>query len=65
MALCLHGNSNMRAGKEYPLSVCLLQELFGAQGVQVLVEYLKRDPNKINSPLGHHQLLLSAVDCVW
>lgn len=41
------------------------KELFGAQGVQVLVEYLKRDPNKINSPLGHHQLLLSAVDCVW
>ncbi|XP_058948319.1 cilia- and flagella-associated protein 69 [Pocillopora verrucosa] len=41
------------------------KELFGAQGVQVLVEYLKRDPNKINSPLGHHQLLLSAVDSVW
>ncbi|XP_078375930.1 cilia- and flagella-associated protein 69-like [Oculina patagonica] len=41
------------------------KELFGAQGVQVLVEYLKRDPHKINSPLGHHQLLLSAVDCVW
>ncbi|KAM7433104.1 hypothetical protein ABFA07_016561 [Porites harrisoni] len=41
------------------------KELFGSQGVQVLVEYLKRDPDKINSPLGHHQLLLSAVDCVW
>ncbi|KAJ7389807.1 hypothetical protein OS493_028775 [Desmophyllum pertusum] len=41
------------------------KELFGAPGVQVLVEYLKRDPNKINSPLGHHQLLLSGVDCVW
>ncbi|CAH3198070.1 unnamed protein product [Porites evermanni] len=41
------------------------KELFGSQGVQVLVEYLKRDPDKINSPLGHHRLLLSAVDCVW
>ncbi|XP_068670684.1 cilia- and flagella-associated protein 69-like [Montipora foliosa] len=41
------------------------KELFGAQGVQVLTEYLKRDPDKICSPLGHHQLLLSAVDCVW
>lgn len=41
------------------------KELFGAQGVQVLVEYLKKDPDIINSPLGHHQLLLSAVDCVW
>lgn len=41
------------------------KELFGGQGVQVLAEYLRRNPDQITSPLGHHQLLLSAVDCVW
>ncbi|XP_029179463.2 cilia- and flagella-associated protein 69-like [Acropora millepora] len=41
------------------------KELFGGQGVQVLAEYLRRNPDQITSPLGHHQLLLAAVDCVW
>ncbi|XP_032242668.2 cilia- and flagella-associated protein 69 isoform X2 [Nematostella vectensis] len=41
------------------------KELFGVSGVQVVIEYLKKDPSKINSPLGHHKLLLATVDCIW
>lgn len=52
-------------GRSFVDSICLLQELFGGQGVQVLAEYLRRNPDQITSPLGHHQLLLAAVDCVW
>lgn len=41
------------------------KELFGEAGVNVCVNYLKTDPKLLNSGLGHHRLLLSAVDCVW
>ena len=42
------------------------QELFGGyDGVKLLVDYLKRDVDTFSSGLGHHKLLLAAVDCVW
>jgi len=41
------------------------KELFGEAGVNVCVNYLKTEPKLLNSGLGHHRLLLSAVDCVW
>eukprot|EP00795_Rhopilema_esculentum_P014666 gene14666-5755_t len=41
------------------------KELFGENGVQMLVNYLGRYPEKIVSPLGQHRLMLAAVDCVW
>ena len=37
----------------------------GYDGIKLLVGYLKRDIHKFSSGLGHHKLLLAAVDCVW
>ncbi|XP_070566690.1 cilia- and flagella-associated protein 69-like [Ptychodera flava] len=41
------------------------KELFGGQGVDVVLQYLKTDPMKISSGLGHHRLMLATVDCIW
>ncbi|MCJ8735662.1 hypothetical protein PDJAM_G00249940 [Pangasius djambal] len=41
------------------------KDLFGADGVEVTVRYLKMDPAQLYSGLGHNRLVLSAVDCVW
>nr|KAG5707622.1 hypothetical protein BaRGS_031004 [Batillaria attramentaria] len=41
------------------------KELFGVQGVDMVVRYLKTDTKLINSGLGHHKLLLAAIDCTW
>ncbi|XP_052820058.1 cilia- and flagella-associated protein 69-like [Mya arenaria] len=41
------------------------KELFGESGVNVCVHYLRTNPKLLNSGLGHHRLLLAAVDCVW
>ena len=43
----------------------LLQELFGNQGVEVVIEYLKTDMKLVHSGLGYHQLMLATVDAVW
>ncbi|PVD30636.1 hypothetical protein C0Q70_09909 [Pomacea canaliculata] len=40
-------------------------ELFGTLGVDTLVRHLKTDVKLLNSGLGHHKLLLAAIDCVW
>ena len=42
-----------------------LQELFGEEGVDVLVSYLKLDLSLLTSGLGHQLLLITAIDCVW
>lgn len=41
------------------------KELFGMQGVNVLVEYLKMDSRLLTSGLGHFSLLVSAINCTW
>lgn len=41
------------------------KELFGGKGISVLTDYLKMDLNLLNSGLGHHRLLLCAIQCVW
>lgn len=41
------------------------KELFGTNGVDVTIHYLKTDSKLLSSGLGHHRLLLAAVDCVW
>ncbi|XP_027021008.2 cilia- and flagella-associated protein 69 [Tachysurus fulvidraco] len=41
------------------------KELFGAEGVEMVVRYLQTDPVQLNSGLGHNRLVVSAVDCVW
>ncbi|XP_046371006.1 cilia- and flagella-associated protein 69-like [Haliotis rufescens] len=41
------------------------KELFGNQGVDIVVDYLRTNTKLLNSGLGHHRLLLAAVDCAW
>ncbi|KAK3109030.1 hypothetical protein FSP39_021501 [Pinctada imbricata] len=41
------------------------KELFGTEGVDVAIHYLRTNSNLLSSGLGHHRLLLSAVDSVW
>jgi len=41
------------------------KELFGVQGVDMVVRYLRTDTRLLNSGLGHHKLLLASIDCTW
>ncbi|RXN13442.1 cilia- and flagella-associated 69 [Labeo rohita] len=41
------------------------KELFGSDGVEMLIQYLSLDAALIFSGLGHNKLLLSTVDCLW
>ncbi|KAH0627473.1 hypothetical protein JD844_003213 [Phrynosoma platyrhinos] len=41
------------------------KELFGWEGVDTLIPFLKMDAKKFYSGLGHNRLLFSALDCLW
>ncbi|NXB01595.1 CFA69 protein, partial [Cnemophilus loriae] len=41
------------------------KELFSCEGIGILIPFLKMDPKKLYSGLGHNCLLLSALDCLW
>ncbi|XP_043923464.1 cilia- and flagella-associated protein 69 isoform X2 [Protopterus annectens] len=41
------------------------KELFGSVGVELLIRLLKVDSAKFHSGLGHNQLILATVDCIW
>ena len=43
------------------------KELFGSEGhsIDIVTHYLKMDPTKVTSGLGHHRLMLATVDVVW
>lgn len=41
------------------------QELFGAAGVEMTVQFLRKGYDKFHSGLGHNKLILTTVDCVW
>lgn len=43
------------------------KELFGSEGhgIDIVCHYLKMDPAKFTSGLGHHRLMLATVDTVW
>ncbi|XP_053571678.1 cilia- and flagella-associated protein 69 [Bombina bombina] len=41
------------------------KELFGTEGVDMLINLLKMDPAKFYSGLGHNKLLFCALDSVW
>ncbi|XP_074543190.1 cilia- and flagella-associated protein 69 [Halichoeres trimaculatus] len=41
------------------------KELFGSEGVEMTVHFLKKGSDKFYSGLGHNNLILSTVDCVW
>uniref|UniRef100_A0A3Q2VTZ8 Cilia and flagella associated protein 69 n=1 Tax=Haplochromis burtoni TaxID=8153 RepID=A0A3Q2VTZ8_HAPBU len=40
------------------------KELFGSEGVEMAVHFLKKGSDKFYSGLGHNKLVLSTVDCV-
>ena len=43
-----------------------VQELFcSSGGIQAIVPFLRIDIKKFSCGLGHHRLLLAAVDCIW
>lgn len=41
------------------------QELFGTEGVDMIVRFLKMNPVKFYSGMGHSKLILSTVDSLW
>ncbi|CAL9690745.1 unnamed protein product [Knipowitschia caucasica] len=41
------------------------KELFGSEGVEMVIHFLKKRGEGFYSGLGHNKLLLSIVDCVW
>ncbi|XP_053265440.1 cilia- and flagella-associated protein 69 isoform X1 [Podarcis raffonei] len=41
------------------------KELFGWEGVDTLIPFMKMDSKKFYSGLGHNRLLFTALDCLW
>ncbi|XP_063003583.1 cilia- and flagella-associated protein 69 [Elgaria multicarinata webbii] len=41
------------------------KELFGWEGVDTLIPFMKMNANKFYGGLGHNRLLFSALDCLW
>ncbi|XP_053324126.1 cilia- and flagella-associated protein 69 [Spea bombifrons] len=41
------------------------KELFGTEGVDMLLLLLRMEPSKFYSGLGHNKLLFCTLDCVW
>ncbi|XP_029976671.1 cilia- and flagella-associated protein 69 isoform X2 [Salarias fasciatus] len=41
------------------------KELFGSEGVELTLHFLKKGSDKFYSGLGHNKLILSTIDCVW
>uniref|UniRef100_A0A6J0SWZ9 Cilia- and flagella-associated protein 69 isoform X1 n=1 Tax=Pogona vitticeps TaxID=103695 RepID=A0A6J0SWZ9_9SAUR len=41
------------------------KELFGWEGVDILIPFMKIDAQKFYSGLGHNRLLFSVLDCLW
>jgi len=39
--------------------------MFGDEGVDLLLTFLKADSDKFSTGLGYHKLLLSAVNAIW
>lgn len=46
-------------------SYVLPQELFGSEGVEMVLHFLRKGSDRFYSGLGHNKLILSTVDCVW
>lgn len=47
------------------MTFVFLQELFGSEGIEMLIEILMIEPSHVFGGLGHHRLLAGAIDCVW
>eukprot|EP00066_Takifugu_rubripes_P029327 XP_011618593.1 PREDICTED: cilia- and flagella-associated protein 69 [Takifugu rubripes] len=41
------------------------KELFGSEGVEMVVHFLKKGFHKFYGGLGHNKLTLTTIDCVW
>ena len=46
-------------------SYVVLQELFGSEGVEMVLHFLRKGSDRFYSGMGHNKLILSTVDCVW
>lgn len=44
---------------------CVSQELFGSEGVEMVIHFLKKGSHKFYSGLGHNKITLTTIDCVW
>ncbi|ETE58110.1 hypothetical protein L345_16170, partial [Ophiophagus hannah] len=47
------------------VSLTVKQELFGWEGVDTLIPFMKIDDKNFYSGLGHNRLLFCALDCLW
>ncbi|KAF6730547.1 Cilia- and flagella-associated protein 69 [Oryzias melastigma] len=41
------------------------KDLFGFEGAEMAIQFLRKGSGKFYSGLGHNKLILSTVDCVW
>ncbi|XP_077124392.1 cilia- and flagella-associated protein 69 isoform X1 [Ranitomeya variabilis] len=41
------------------------KELFGPEGVDLVLQLLKMDPTRFYSGMGHNKLIFCTLDCVW
>ena len=42
-----------------------MKELFGNEGVDILIQLLKKKPDLIWNGLGYQRLIIGAIDCIW
>jgi hypothetical protein len=41
------------------------QEIFGSEGIEMLIQLLVIESTYVCGGLGYHRLLVAAIDCVW
>lgn len=41
------------------------KELFGNEGVEILIGYLKKKPEFVWNGLGYQRLIIGTIDCIW
>jgi hypothetical protein len=51
--------------EEIILNKSLKQEIFGTEGVDIILHVMKADPKKFQSGLGYSVLLFSTLDSIW
>lgn len=41
------------------------KELFGTNGVEILIKYLRKKPDLIWNGIGYRKLIIHTIDCIW
>jgi hypothetical protein len=47
------------------LEIYFLKEIFGSEGIEMLIQLLLAESQYVCGGLGYHRLLVAAIDCVW